>query len=95
MKVSPFVRGLSSAGIFILLAINYPSGFGQQPQNQPRAFIDGSGLGWRPLGEQDFTNVNCYADTWAWKDGLLTCTGKPIGVMRTRQMFTNFEYVVE
>jgi hypothetical protein len=34
-------------------------------------------------------------DTWAWKNDLLTCTGKPIGVMRTKQMFTNFELVVQ
>jgi 3-keto-disaccharide hydrolase len=60
-----------------------------------QAFIDGTGPGWRSLGEKDFTNVNCNLDTWGWKDDLLSCTGKPIGVMRSREIFTNFELVVE
>jgi len=60
-----------------------------------QAFIDGTGPGWRSLGEKDFTNVNCNLDTWVWKDDLLSCTGKPIGVMRSREIFTNFELVVE
>lgn len=61
----------------------------------PKAFIDGIGPGWKTMGEADFADVNGDADTWTWKDGLLTCSGKPIGVMRTQQKFTNFEMVVE
>jgi hypothetical protein len=64
-------------------------------QEAPRAFIDGTGPGWRTLGENDFAGVNGNPDTWTWKDGVLLCSGKPIGVMRTRQRFTNFEMVVE
>ena len=67
----------------------------QAPQNMPRAFIDGTGPGWRTLGESDFARVNDLPDTWTWKDGLLTSTGKPIGVYRTQQKFTNFELVVQ
>ncbi|MBO0723461.1 MAG: DUF1080 domain-containing protein, partial [Blastocatellia bacterium] len=58
-----------------------------------KAFIDGTGPGWKSLTEKDFTNVNCNPDTWVWQDDLLKCSGKPIGVMRTREMFTNFELV--
>jgi 3-keto-disaccharide hydrolase len=61
----------------------------------PKAFVDGTGPGWRALGQEDFTNVNCYPETWTWKNDLLSCTGQPIGVMRTQQLFTNFELVVE
>ena len=61
---------------------------------RPRAFIDGLGPGWRTLGENDFAGVNGDPDTWKWKDGVLHCSGKPIGVMRTRQKFTNLEMVV-
>jgi hypothetical protein len=86
---------MSFVGVLFLLTIYFLLGVGQQAQNLPKAFIDGTGPGWRTLGEQDFTNVNCAADTWAWKGDLLTCTGKPIGVLRTRQTFTNFEYVLE
>ncbi len=95
MKVTSLVRGMSFVGVLFLLTIYFLLGVGQQAQNLPKAFIDGTGPGWRTLGEQDFTNVNCAADTWAWKGDLLTCTGKPIGVLRTRQTFTNFEYVLE
>ncbi len=70
-------------------------GFSQEPASLPKAFVDGLGPGWRELGEGDFVNVNCYEDTWSWKDGALYCTGKPIGVMRTRQQFTNFELVLQ
>lgn len=60
-----------------------------------RAFIDGSGPGWKTLGENDFAGVNGNADTWTWKEGLLVSTGMPIGVLRTRQKYTNFEMVIE
>jgi hypothetical protein len=66
-----------------------------EAQEVRRAFIDGTGPGWRSLGEADFTGVNGDPDTWTWKDGVLYCSGRPIGVMRTRQKFTNLEMVVE
>jgi len=61
----------------------------------PKAFVDGTGPGWRTLGEVDFVNVNCDEDTWTWKDGALHCTGQPVGVMRSKKPLTNFELVVE
>ncbi|MGE0103846.1 MAG: DUF1080 domain-containing protein [Blastocatellales bacterium] len=81
--------------IFAAIAIPFVAVYPQEPQSLPKAFIDGIGPGWRALTESDFTNVNCYEDTWSWKDGTLYCTGKPIGVMRTRRKFTNFELVLE
>lgn len=59
------------------------------------ATIDGTGPGWRPLGGDDFVNVNCDEDTWSWKDGFAECTGTPVGVIRSRKQFENFELVVE
>ena len=32
----------------------------------PKAFIDGSELGFRELDGDDFENVNCNEDTWTW-----------------------------
>jgi len=61
----------------------------------PKAFVDGTGEGWRAMGEDDFVNVNCAADTWTWKDGAIHCTGKPTGVMRTAKRYTNFEFVCQ
>src|SRR5215211_5439857 len=61
----------------------------------PKARIDGTGLGWRKLGESDFVNVNCAKDTWSWKDGVVHCTGKPTGVARSTKVYTNFELVAQ
>jgi hypothetical protein len=60
-----------------------------------RAFIDGTGPGWKTLVETDFAGVNGNADTWTWKGDILVSSGVPIGVLRTRQNYTNFELVVE
>ncbi len=51
--------------------------------------------GWRDLGEADFTNVNCGADTWTWTPDRVTCTGQPVGVIRTKKPVTDFEMSVE
>ncbi|ADG65871.1 protein of unknown function DUF1080 [Planctopirus limnophila DSM 3776] len=59
------------------------------------AKIDGVGPGWRALGKDDFTNVNCYEDTWTWDGSLVKCTGKPVGVIRSIKPYTNFELVAE
>ncbi len=60
-----------------------------------RAYIDGSGPGWRALGEADFAPVNGDVETWQWTDEVLYSTGTPIGVMRTRESFKNFEMVIQ
>jgi hypothetical protein len=63
---------------------------------RPRAFIDGTGHGWKALAAGDFENVNCDKDTWTFrKDGSIRCTGLPIGVCRTKKQYTNFELVAE
>lgn len=62
---------------------------------RPSARIDGDGPGWRSLGEADFAAVNCRPETWTWKDGLVHCTGKPVGVIRTKTKVTNFEMVAQ
>src|SRR5262245_7109017 len=61
----------------------------------PKAFIDGTGPGWKELAKDDFVNVNCAPDTWSWKDGVTHCTGRPIGVLRTAGQVGNFELVVQ
>lgn len=66
-----------------------------EPQGLPKATIDGTGPGWRALGGADFVNVNGDEDTWTWKDGQAHCTGKPVGVIRSKEKVKNFELVVE
>ena len=35
-------------------------------------------------------NVNCGPKTWTVKEGMIHCTGKPIGELRTTRMYENF-----
>ncbi len=60
-----------------------------------RAIIDGTGPGWQALTGDDFVNVNCHDDTWRWEEGHAYCTGKPVGVIRTKDEIGNFELVCE
>ena len=58
-----------------------------------RAFVTGEG--WTPVSLSDLVNVNGEADTWTEKDGVIACTGKPLGGARTKRTYTNFEMVLE
>jgi len=42
-----------------------------------------------------WVNVNTEKDTWSVRDGLLVCTGQPIGVMRTDRQYENFIMHIE
>jgi hypothetical protein len=81
------------AALGCILALSIVRGRAEEPS--PRAFIDGTGPGWRVLGEDFFTNVNCAPDTWTWTNGVAHCTGKPVGVIRSTKLVTNLELVVE
>jgi len=55
---------------------------------QWRSLFNGKDLsGW--------VNVNTAKDTWSVRDGLLVCSGHPIGVMRTDKQYENFLLHVE
>jgi 3-keto-disaccharide hydrolase len=61
----------------------------------PKAAIDGTGPGWQEIGEKDLADVNGEADTWTFQDGLIKCTGQPVGVIRTQKQYKNLELVVQ
>jgi hypothetical protein len=42
-----------------------------------------------------WVNVNTDKDTWGARDGMIVCTGHPIGVMRTDRQYENFILHVE
>ncbi len=42
-----------------------------------------------------WVNVNTDPDTWKMRDGMLVCTGHPIGVMRSVKQYENFVLHVE
>ena len=60
-----------------------------------RPVVDDAAPGFVDLTEADFARVNGADDTWTWTDGVLHCTGEPLGVIRTKERFENFEIVVE
>lgn len=57
--------------------------------------VDSTAAGFREMVEADFVNVNGADDTWKWEDGVLHCSGEPLGVLRTKREFTNFELMLE
>jgi hypothetical protein len=61
----------------------------------PKACIDGTGPGWTPLTLEDFEAVNCDPETWSMREGMIHCTGQPIGVIRAKEPITNIELVTE
>jgi len=42
-----------------------------------------------------WVNVNTDPDTWSVSDGMIVCTGLPIGVMRTDRQYENFVLEIE
>lgn len=42
-----------------------------------------------------WVDVNTSPETWSVKDGLLVCSGQPIGVMRSQQQYENFILHIE
>lgn len=81
--------------IFSSLAMTAAGAHADDEAAPPRAFIDGAGPDWKPLGQGDFVNVNGDDDTWSWQGDLVRCTGEPVGVIRSRKEFTNFELVTQ
>lgn len=85
-------RFLAGIGCFVLALASLQA---EDQAPLPKACIDGTGPGWKELVEKDFVRVNCDPETWTWKDGLISCTGTPVGVTRTEKKYTNFELVAQ
>ena len=50
---------------------------------------------WNGKDLTGWVNVNTADDTWKVRDGVLICSGHPIGVMRTAKQYENFVLHVE
>jgi len=63
------------------------------------AAVPSPGEGWKDLFNgkdlSGWVNVNTGQDTWTVRDGLLVCSGHPIGVMRTDKQYENFILHIE
>jgi len=83
-------------GVFFMFGFILPqAGKADEPANLPKAVVDGSGPDWHILTEKDLRQVNCKPETWSWTNGMIHCTGKPMGVIRTEKVYTNFELVAQ
>lgn len=75
----------SIAGFWLALALAATTA---DDSEEFRPLFNGKNLdGW--------TNVNCAPSTWKMEDGILKCTGKPIGEIRTERMYQNFVLELE
>jgi len=80
---------------FLVAADKKPGKVARKPDGLKRAFINGEGPGWKALSLADFANVNCAEKTWTEKGGTIYCTGKPVGVTKSKKSYKNLELVVE
>src|SRR5438270_12629479 len=83
-----FARAFMLVSWFLLFAAITKAA---ETNNLPGAFIDGTGSGWIALELKDFVHVNCKPETWSSSNGMIHCTGSPMGVIRTENIYTNFE----
>ncbi len=44
----------------------------------------------QPNSLDGWVNANCAPETWSIKDGVISCTGKPTGALRTEKQYENF-----
>lgn len=89
------IRRRSTIAALLALALGLPGAVNgeQSSGDSTAATIDGTEPGWHPLTENDFENVNCFPDTWTWKGNGVQCSGRPIGVIRSKRQYSNFELV--
>jgi len=72
----------------LLAALLLPGGAPAQTVPSFRPLFNGKDLsGW--------VNVNTGKDTWRVQDGLLVCSGLPVGVMRSEKQYENFILHIE
>ena len=83
------------AAAFVGMGLLVVGGSNARAEETPKAWIDGTGPGWKAWGRDDFQMVNGDDTTWTWNDDGVHCSGQPVGVTRSKKQLTNFELVVE
>ena len=77
-----------AAALILVAVLAAASVNGQLPSLKPVDLFKRQNLeGW--------VNVNTAEDTWKMRDGVLICSGHPIGVMRSARQYENFVLHVE
>jgi len=73
--------------IIVVLLCGHWRAQGAEPLGFRALFNDRDLSGW--------VNVNTAKDTWTVRDGILVCSGRPIGVLRTERQYENFILQIE
>ena len=83
------MKNTTTTVLFLAMTMGFiAAGAGAVELPQFRRLFNGKDLsGW--------VNVNTAKDTWTVRDGLLVCSGHPIGVMRTEKQYENFILHIE
>ena len=72
---------------FLSIAVVCPA-FADDPQDGFEPLFNGRNL-------DNWVLTNTVPETWTVKDGMLVCSGKPYGEIRTQEMYQNFVFDVE
>ena len=88
-QFSPKIMFAKPFQITLLIALATILNLGCQ---SPAAKVDADGFRSLFNGRNldGWANVNCAPETWSVTNGLIHCTGKPIGALRTERQYENF-----
>lgn len=67
----------------------------QKPSHYPNVIINGQQPGWKKMTLDNFVNVNCQDDTWSEESGVIRCKGNCVGVIRSKEQYTNLELLLQ
>ncbi len=81
--------------IAVLVLLGFPLVGGASPADRTLEKACITGEDWPALTLDDFVNVNGEPETWTEVDGVIICSGKPLGGARTKKQYKNFEMVLE
>lgn len=82
------LHGWTLLGLWAIVPACGTTRAAQESADKWAPLFNGTDLsGWR--------NVNCSPTTWAARDGMIVCSGKPTGVLRTEKMYENFVLELE
>jgi Domain of Unknown Function (DUF1080) len=82
------MKPFAAVALLLLVGVPGPGRVTGQATRQFANLFNGKNLaGW--------VNVNTAEDTWRVRNGVLICSGRPIGVMRTAKQYENFVLHIE
>jgi hypothetical protein len=82
-----YLRSFRLAAFYLIAVLMHGHAFGEDADSFVPLFNEKDLSGW--------VLVNTPPETWTVQDGILVCSGKPIGEIRTEKMYQNFILEVE